>query len=205
LHEALTARGILSQADHEPLESPALLPSELIERLGLDGTVDSIQLENLLEELNRVLANDEDRNRILIDTIVKSQQRSILFFTNSVNHAMEMAARLTMQGITAAAISGDTATSARRYFLNRFQRGEVRVLCNHSVLTTGFDAPKTDMVLIARQVLSPVRYMQMVGRGLRGVANGGTERCRIVTVLDNLGRFSKEHPYHFCARFFLNA
>src|SRR6187399_771050 len=27
---------------------------------------------------------------------------------------------------------------------DRFQRGEIRLLCNHSVLSTGFDAPKTD-------------------------------------------------------------
>jgi len=77
------------------------------------------------------------------------------------------------------------------------------VLCNHSVLTTGFDAPKTDMVLIARQVFSPVRYMQMVGRGLRGEINGGTASCRIVTVVDNLGRFEHRHPYHYCRRYFL--
>ena len=76
------------------------------------------------------------------------------------------------------------------------------MLCNHSVLTTGFDAPKTEMVLIARQVFSPVQYMQMVGRGLRGERNGGTQRCRIVTVLDNLGRFQDRHPYHYCKRYF---
>ncbi|HEX7379106.1 MAG TPA: hypothetical protein VF278_18430 [Pirellulales bacterium] len=64
--------------------------------------------------------------------------------------------------------------------------------------STGFDAPKTDLVLIARQVFSPVRYMQMVGRGLRGTANGGKETCRIVTVLDNLDRFGELHPYHYC-------
>lgn len=73
---------------------------------------------------------------------------------------------------------------------------------NHSVLTTGFDAPKTDMVLIARQVFSPVRYMQIVGRGLRGEKNGGTAQCRIVTVMDNLGRFENKHPYHYCERYF---
>jgi hypothetical protein len=100
-----------------------------------------------------------------------------------------MAARLNLAGIGAAAISGSTPTVARRYFLDRFQGGQIRVLCNHSVLTTGFDAPRTDMVLIARQVFSPVRYMQMVGRGLRGEKNGGTASCRIVTVVDNLGRF----------------
>ena len=83
------------------------------------------------------------------------------------------------------------------------RRSNTRVLCNHSVLTTGFDAPKTDMILIARQVFSPVRYMQMVGRGLRGEKNSGTASCRIMTVIDNLGRFEDRHPYHYCQKYFL--
>ncbi|MBN8437138.1 MAG: DEAD/DEAH box helicase [Candidatus Accumulibacter sp.] len=202
LHENLTSQGILAVAEHEPLPSPSLLPPALIERMGAQSDSEGIQFENLLEELNRWLADDEDRNRLLIDTIAQCRQESILFFTNSVQHAEEMAVRLNIKGIPAHAVSGDTPASARRYFLERFQSGQARILCNHSVLTTGFDAPRTDMVLIARQVMSPVRYMQMVGRGLRGVKNGGTARCRIVTVLDNLGRFSGKHPYHFCAKFF---
>jgi superfamily II DNA or RNA helicase len=119
-----------------------------------------------------------------------------------VRHAEEMSARLNLAGISAAAISGSTPTVARRYFLDRFQHGEIRVLCNHSVLATGFDAPRTEMVLIARQAFSPVRYMQMVGRGLRGEKNGGTARCRIVTMVDNLGRFQDRHPYHYCQQYF---
>ena len=137
-----------------------------------------------------------------MECIEASAERAILFFTNSVAHAEEMAARLSLAGIVAAAISGSTPTVARRYFLDRFQGGQIRVLCNHSVLTTGFDAPRTDMVLIARQVFSPVRYMQMVGRGLRGEKNGGTASCRIVTVVDNLGRFADRHPYHYCRHYF---
>lgn len=199
LHERLTERGILARADHEALRSPAVLPDELLGRL---ESASQIEFDNLLDELNDWLASDEDRNRMLLETIQNSSQQSILFFTNSVAHADEMALRLNLQGVTAHAISGDTPASARRDFLERFQRGETRVLCNHSVLTTGFDAPKTDMVLIARHVRSPVRYMQMVGRGLRGVGNGGTERCRIVTVRDNLGRFGEKLPYEYCAKFF---
>lgn len=202
LHDNLTSQGVLAIAEHVPLRSPSKLPPVLIERMGAHSDAEGIQLENLLEELNRWLADDDDRNRLLIDTIVECQQESILFFTNSVQHAEEMAARLNIEGIPAHAVSGNTPASARRYFLERFQQGEARVLCNHSVLTTGFDAPRTDMVLIARQVMSPVRYMQMVGRGLRGEKNGGTARCRIVTVLDNLGRFGDKHPHHFCAKFF---
>lgn len=55
---------------------------------------------------------------------------------------------------------------------------------------------------ISRNVFSAVRYMQMVGRGLRGEANGGTANCKIVTVVDNLGRFQDRHPYHYCEKYF---
>lgn len=138
----------------------------------------------------------------MLQCIQDSAERSILFFANSKNHAEEMAARLNLADVAAAAVSGETSRAARRWFLDQFQRGDIRVLCNHSVLTTGFDVPRTDMVLIARQVFSPVRYMQMVGRGLRGEKNGGTASRRIVTVIVNLGRFQDRHPYHYCSNLY---
>lgn len=203
LHTRLRAQGALAHVDHEALKSPAMLPEAEIENLRkLGDKWEGIDFENILERINQHLAGDAERNEILIDCIQSSSERSILFFANSVVHAAEMAARLQLGGIPAAAVSGRTSAVARRYFLDAFQRGDVRVLCNHTVLSTGFDAPKTDMVLIARQVFSPVRYMQMVGRGMRGQANGGTARCRLVTVVDNLGRFQDQHPYHFCAKYF---
>lgn len=203
LHARLLRQGVLAEVDNEPLESGVTLPEDKIEvLLKLLDQGEGVDFERCLEELNQVLARSTQRNDLLIERIVKAPESSILFFANSVFHAEEMSARLNLQGIAAAAVSGTTATTARRYFLERFQSGEVRVLCNHTVLSTGFDAPKTDMVFIARAVFSPVRYMQMVGRGLRGEKNGGTARCRIVTVVDNLGRFQGRHPYHYCQRFF---
>jgi len=203
LHLRLRSQGVLSQAEYEALKSGVGLLPEEIEQLGqLSEPWEGLDFENLLERINQRLAGSKKRNEQLVERIRRSVERSILFFANSVLHAQEMSARLNLAGIPAAAISGDTPVVARRYFLERFQRGDIRVLCNHSVLTTGFDAPKTDMVLISRQVFSPVRYMQMVGRGLRGEKNGGTAQCRIVTVVDNLGRFQDRHPYHYCQQYF---
>lgn len=202
LHHRLRSQGVLSHVDHEALKSEAELIEAELAQLGALTNWEGLDFENILEAINQRLAVDEKRNQLLVERIQQAGERSILFFANSVKHAGEMAARLHLAGIPAAAVSGTTPTSARRYFLDRFQRGEIRVLCNHSVLTTGFDAPKTDMVLIARQVFSPVRYMQMVGRGLRGEKNGGTERCRIVTVLDNLRQFEDKHPYYYCEKYF---
>lgn len=199
LYERLRSQDVLARAQHELLNSGVGLTDDELSKLGqLPDSWEGLDFENLLEAINQRLAGDAGRNERLVECIEASDECSILFFTNSVAHAEEMAARLNLAGIGAAAISGSTPNVARRYFLERFQGGAIRVLCNHSVLTTGFDAPRTDMVLIARQVFSPVRYMQMVGRGLRGEKNGGTAQCRIVTVADNLGRFADRHPFHYC-------
>ncbi len=205
LYQRLLARQVLARPHDEALESHAGLTADEIEtlnRIPEPWDTEVLNLVHALEQINRRLADDAGRNELLLRQIVEAKEQHILFFANSVQHAEEMAIHLNLQGIPAAAISSDTDRSARRDFLARFQRGELRVLCNHSVLTTGFDAPKTDMILISRTVFSPVRYMQMVGRGLRGIKNGGTETCRIVTVLDNLGRFKDRHPYHYCHRYF---
>jgi superfamily II DNA or RNA helicase len=148
------------------------------------------------------MGQDSDRNDLIIDAIVNSKAESILLFANSVAHAQYLAARLHLAGCPAAAVSGETDRLARQHFTRRFRAGDLRVICNHSVLTTGFDAPKADMVLISRPVFSPVLYMQMVGRGLRGPANGGTGHCEITTVEDNIINFKDRLAYHFCRRFF---
>jgi superfamily II DNA or RNA helicase len=203
LHARLLSQRVLAQAKYDELKSGVGLSEDEIQLLArLPDPWEGLDFENLLEAINQRLAGDVQRNQKLVERIQQCEERSILFFTNSVLLAEEMSARLNLVGIPAGAVSGSTQTVARRYFLDRFQRGEIRVLCNHSVLTTGFDAPQTDMVFIARQVFSPVRYMQMVGRGLRGEKNGGTALCRIVTVVDNLGRFQDRHPYQYCQRYF---
>lgn len=203
LHARLRSHGVLSQPSYQPMESGVGISPEEEEALSaLWHQRDGIQFDQLIESINQRLAGDHQRNERLVEYLKATDAQSILFFSNSVVHAEEMSARLNLIGIPAAAVSGNTHTMARRYFLDGFKNGSVRVLCNHSLLSTGFDAPKTDMVFIARQVFSPVRYMQMVGRGLRGEKNGGTAHCQIVTVMDNLGRFRDRHPYHYCQKYF---
>ena len=203
LHARLRRQGVLSEVEYRPLDSGVgINPEEENRLVELWNHRDGLEFERLVEEINQRLAKNSKRNQLMVDYIQQSEKHSTLFFANSVSHAEEMAARLNLMGIPAAAISGGTPRSARRYFLEKFQNGEIQVLCNHCVLTTGFDAPRTDVVVISRNVFSAVRYMQMVGRGLRGVANGGTAKCKIVTVMDNLGRFQDRHPYHYCEKYF---
>ena len=143
------------------------------------------------------MGEDEHRNDTIVGAVADyAVEGQILLFANSVWHARHLASLLQLKGVPAAAVHGETETSARQYFIRQFQNEDIKVLCNYAVLTTGFDAPKTDMIVISRPVFSPVRYMQMVGCGFRGEKNGGTATCRIVTVLDNIIEYSDRLAYH---------
>ncbi|NVM42511.1 DEAD/DEAH box helicase family protein [Ochrobactrum intermedium] len=196
LHDKLSEMGVLADRSYRPLryDRPITLTEREQQHVDTFGELPDSVVDRMGE--------DSDRNDLIIDAIASSKAESILLFANSVAHAQYLAARLHLAGCPAAAVSGQTDRLARQHFTRRFRAGDLRVICNHSVLTTGFDAPKADMVLISRPVFSPVLYMQMVGRGLRGPANGGTAHCEIMTVEDNIINFKDRLAYHFCRRFF---
>lgn len=196
LHDELKRRQVLSALSYSPIryDRPVTLSEADVRHFDQYGELP----ESVIEELGA----DPDRNEQIIERVMASDAASILLFANSVKHAQFLAARLHLLGCPAAAVSGETDRLARQHFIRRFRSGELRVLCNHSVLTTGFDAPRSDMILISRPVFSPVRYMQMVGRGLRGPANGGTETCEVATVEDNILNYRDRLAHHYCRRFF---
>lgn len=97
-----------------------------------------------------------------------------------------LAAILGLQKVQSSVVTGETPLRIRDRAISKFKNadGEPMVLLNFGVLTTGFDAPKADAVVIARPTKSLVLYSQMVGRAIRGPKAGGTETCEIVSVID---------------------
>ena len=51
--------------------------------------------------------------------------------------------------------------------LRKFKSGEIKVVANVGVLTTGFDYPELDTIVLARPTMSLALYYQMVGRAIR--------------------------------------
>ena len=90
-----------------------------------------------------------------------------LVFCVTVEHASAISAALNVRGIPASYVSGDMGKEERDDKISRFKKGEIRALVNCNILTTGFDHPATDAVVMLRPTLSPGLYVQMVGRGLR--------------------------------------
>jgi superfamily II DNA or RNA helicase len=122
-----------------------------------------------------------------IQAILKENPNAtILYFGPSISDAIEMSTWLLCHGVASGFVSGKTRAYQRTDLINRFRDGELRVLCNCEVLTTGFNAPIISHVIMGRPTTSTVLYTQMIGRGLRGKLFGGTETCQIINVIDEI-------------------
>ena len=199
--EMLKQRKVLAQIDYIPIQSPIDIELTASQKRSLEKTFDFPK-----GFLNQV-ASSNVRNIEIMKKLILSckEDRKILFFACNVKHSKFIMSLLTYFGINAAHVDGSTAKHRREYVIEAFRDGDIQVLCNYGVLTTGFDAPNTDEVFIARPTNSVVLYSQMIGRGLRGTTIGGTERCRISDVKDNIRGFGDQvRVYHWFEEFWDN-
>lgn len=188
----LQQTGVLAQVDHRELPGVRLefTPAQM-EHVG--------RFHELPSSLEEQLGTERARNETIVNAIEGlPRDWPVLAFSLSVTHAELLAALLSLRGTPAVAISSRTPPDARRAAITAFRRGDLRILTNFNVLTTGFDAPGIRAIVVARPVFSPGLYQQMIGRGLRGPANGGKERCLIMNVSDNLSQFGENLAFrHF--------
>ncbi|WP_458779323.1 DEAD/DEAH box helicase [Arthrobacter sp. D3-16] len=188
-HEYLQEMGVLARVKHRELKGIELKLKDMPSARDQDSQ--SAMLEARID-LQHV-ADNTQRNEAILDHIKASDTKGpTLVFAASVEHAEALAAVLTVEGIPAAAISGKTDLGHRRSIIEDFRNGRIRVLTNFDVLTQGFDAPKVDAVYVCRPTFSPNKYIQMIGRGLRGPLNGGSEEVLIVNVKDNLDQYGHQ-------------
>jgi DNA repair protein RadD len=103
--------------------------------------------------------------RITIDYGNKllQKRKNLLIFCSLIEEANQVA-----RGIPGSmVITGETEVKKREKILSQFKAGVIRCVINVGVLTTGFDYPELEAVLIARSTMSLALYYQIVGRVMR--------------------------------------
>lgn len=191
--------GYLARANH------------VLYRLGREYTLTDDELEQMQREADlpsgflKRLAADRERNiRVLRKLMSLPKNTPTLVYGCTVQHAYFLSVILNSQGRSARALSADTPLTVRRALIRDFKEGRVDFLCNYGVLTTGFDAPKTECIALCRPTTSDVLYEQIIGRGLRGPAFGGTSECIILDFADNIRRLGPPLAYARFADFWSN-
>ncbi|MFP4461975.1 MAG: DEAD/DEAH box helicase [Thermotogota bacterium] len=131
----------------------------------------------------------ESRNTLIAKTLKKYfkdylEKKGIVFCVN-VNHAHEMARLINDHGMTAEPITGNVSKKKVAKAIDRYKQGKTQFLTAVNILTEGFDAPKTEVLVMARPTLSKVVYLQQLGRGLRNAPN--KKALYVIDVVDNYG------------------
>jgi DNA repair protein RadD len=144
------------------------------------------------------LVNDPDLVTAACAELVDLTQdrKAVLIFASSVAHGRQVVDVLQRNhDIECGFVCGETPTDERDELLARF-RGDssdslfdqkpLRYLCNVNVLTTGFDAPRVDSVVMLRPTMSPGLLYQCVGRGFR--LHPDKQNCLVLDFGGNIER-----------------
>ena len=135
------------------------------------------------------LGDAMDKKHLVADIVStwleRGEGRSTICFAVNRVHAKHIEMQFKDAGVAVEYMDAFTDLEDRAAIVERFGRGETRVICNVGVLTTGFDAD-VRCIILARPTKSEILYTQMIGRGLRTAE--GKDHCLILDHSDTTMR-----------------
>ena len=163
-------------------------------------------------ELTKKVDNPVRNAQIVKAYMEHSMDEPAIVFCAGVQHAYKMADLFNQAGITAECVEGGTEKTVRKDWISDYREGRIKVLLNHGVFLTGFDAPETTTIIMARPIRSTLTYTQAIGRGLRpsasamvdlfldaegrrqAIENSDKPACKLIDFEDNVGSHNVCRP-----------
>ncbi len=125
----------------------------------------------------------------IVDLVAETDKEHCLVFTQFTTESDIVVDGLRNQDIECVQVSALTKKADREYILSAFKAGRIKCVVNVGVLTTGFDFPELDCIILGRPTKSVALYYQMVGRGIR--IHDNKDSCSLIDLCDNVKRFGK--------------
>ena len=159
----LLARGYLAELSYYDLTAINL------EMVKTNSTGADYDEKSLKEEYERSGFYDKLTTTTLRVLKPKSgiPRNGVLVFTRFTEEADNLVEKLKLKGIRASIVTGETPKRERERMLAEFKAGDIKVIANVGVLTTGFDYPELDTIIMARPTKSLSLWYQCVGRAIR--------------------------------------
>ncbi len=110
-----------------------------------------------------------------------------LIFNNGINTSLYVYETFKKAGYDIRHLDNKNTASERREILDWFANTPNAILTSVSILTTGFDEPSVQTIILNRATRSLTLYFQMIGRGSR-ILNGKDE-FSVIDLGNNIARF----------------
>lgn len=151
------------------------------------------QGSDISERSLKVLGMEAQRNIKILSLCLEQVAlgKKVILFACSVESAEAIFALLRYNNVAAGIVTSNTPEDLRKDTIDRYKeprskQEELKILVNFGVLTTGFDAPITNVAIIARPTNSLTLFSQMVGRATRGIKAKGNEFSDVYYIKDTL-------------------
>jgi DNA repair protein RadD len=144
--------------------------------------------EFVLSDLQAHVDHEEITIAALKEAVqLASDRKHWLVFASGITHAEHISDYLeSVFGISASVVHSQMSNTERDTRINDFKQGRIRALVNNNILTTGFDFPAIDCIVMLRPTASPGLWVQMLGRGTRPVP--GKRNCLVLDFAGNTKR-----------------
>ncbi len=140
-----------------------------------------------------VSSSDELYSRtIMQDLLLQSYEnrakgKKTLVFNNGINTSLYVYETFKAAGYTIKHLDNRTPEDERKKILSWFKNTPDAIVTSVSILTTGFDEPTVETIILNRATRSLTLYFQMIGRGSRKLPNKDT--FTVIDLGNNAQRF----------------
>jgi superfamily II DNA or RNA helicase len=117
----------------------------------------------------------------------RSKNKKTLIFNNGINTSLNVYHTFKAAGYPIAHLDNTASKTEREQILKWFKKTPNAILTSVSILTTGFDEPTVETIILNRATRSLTLYYQMIGRGSRVLKDKST--FNVIDLGNNFHRF----------------
>lgn len=117
----------------------------------------------------------------------KSLGKKTLIFNNGINTSLYVYDTFREAGYAIRHLDNTTSAEDRKEILHWFKKTPDAILTSVGILTTGFDEPTVESIILNRATKSLTLYFQMIGRGSRKLP--GKDKFTVIDLGNNAARF----------------
>jgi superfamily II DNA or RNA helicase len=127
------------------------------------------------------------QEKLLHSYTEKSLGKKTLIFNNGINTSLYVYETFREAGYAIRHLDNTTSVEDRKEILHWFKKTPDAILTSVGILTTGFDEPTVESIILNRATKSLTLYFQMIGRGSRKLPN--KDNFTVIDLGNNALRF----------------
>ncbi|TXE11559.1 DEAD/DEAH box helicase [Seonamhaeicola algicola] len=155
--------------------------------VGLTSLVVGANGDYTVKSSEDLYTDDNMLSKLLRAYEERSKGKKTLIFNNGINTSLHVYDTFRRAGYPIAHLDNTHSKKERAQILKWFSKTPDAILTSVSILTTGFDEPSVESIILNRATKSLTLYYQMIGRGSRVLDNKKT--FAVIDLGNNFHRF----------------